>query len=169
MRRGRFDLVAGRGGAWFAGRRLPCAIGRGGIVADKREGDGATPLAMMRLTGVLYRADRVARPRTLLPVRAIAPGDVWSDDPRDPAYNTRQRGRDYPFSHERLARADPLYDLVVLTDWNVAGVPGQGSAIFLHQWRRPHYPTEGCIAFARDDLRWLVARWTVQSRVVVQP
>ena len=26
-----------------------CALGRGGISADKREGDGATPLASMRI------------------------------------------------------------------------------------------------------------------------
>ena len=31
------------------GTVFPCALGRGGISAGKREGDGATPLGAMRL------------------------------------------------------------------------------------------------------------------------
>jgi L,D-peptidoglycan transpeptidase YkuD (ErfK/YbiS/YcfS/YnhG family) len=27
-----------------------------------------------------------------------------------------------------------------------------GSAIFIHQWRRPGAPTEGCIGLRRQDL-----------------
>jgi L,D-peptidoglycan transpeptidase YkuD (ErfK/YbiS/YcfS/YnhG family) len=47
-------------------------------------------------------------------------------------------------------------------------VPGRGSAIFLHVWRRPRHPTAGCIAFARADLAFILARWTPRSRVVVR-
>ncbi|MDX2484349.1 MAG: L,D-transpeptidase family protein, partial [Pseudodonghicola sp.] len=45
--------------------------------------------------------------------------------------------------------------------------PGAGSAIFLHQWRRPGSPTEGCIAFSRADLHWLAARVLPGSRIIV--
>ncbi|RMF38953.1 MAG: hypothetical protein D6754_06370, partial [Alphaproteobacteria bacterium] len=50
-----------RWGARFAGRDLPCAVGRGGIVpaAKKREGDGATPAGIWRMTGLWYRPDRL--------------------------------------------------------------------------------------------------------------
>ena len=44
------------------GRVIPCSIGRGGISATKREGDGATPMGAHRILGVLYRPDRLARP-----------------------------------------------------------------------------------------------------------
>ncbi|TMV57367.1 hypothetical protein FGG78_37230, partial [Thioclava sp. BHET1] len=61
--------------------------------------------------------------------------------------------------HEVLRRADPLYDLILVTDWNRAPArPGKGSAIFIHRWRRPRYPTAGCLAFAPQDLLWLAHR-----------
>lgn len=142
-------------GLRFAGRLWPCTIGRGGVTLDKREGDGATPRGLHRITGLLYRPDRLARPTPW--AQPIRPGDLWSDDPAHPDYNLKVRAP-YPFSHEVLRRADPLYDLVMLTDWNwPKATPGKGSAIFLHRWRRPGYPTEGCIAFRPDHLRRIAA------------
>lgn len=149
----------------FRGRRLPCAIGRGGITDDKREGDGSTPIGELRITACLYRPDRMSRPCTW--ARPIGPSDLWSDDPALPDYNQLVRAH-YEGSHERLRRSDPLYDLILLTDWNSAAEPGRGSAIFLHQWRRPRFPTEGCVALRRDHLRWLVARLSPGDRLLVE-
>lgn len=159
------DLVLTPTGLRFRGRRFPCSIGRGGVAAVKREGDGATPQGIHRITGMLYRPDRMARPaRWALP---IGPRDLWSDDMALPDYNHWVRVP-HAGSHEHLRRADPLYDLVLLTDWNWPRArPGAGSAIFLHQWRRPGYPTEGCIAFRRDHLRWIVDRVVPGTRVIV--
>lgn len=138
------------------GRSIPVTVGRGGIVTAKREGDGATPAAVLRVAGTLYRPDRVARPAPW--ARPILPGDLWCDDAAHPAYNHPARAP-LAASHEVLRRADPLYDVVLVTDWNWPhAVPGAGSAIFLHQWRRPGFPTAGCIAMARADLLWLAAR-----------
>ena len=53
----------------------PAALGRGGIRALKREGDGGTPLGCFAVRQLLYRSDRVARPRSVLPVRAIREHD----------------------------------------------------------------------------------------------
>ena len=132
---------------------------------NKREGDGATPMGSHRIVGVLYRADRMAQP--VPGAVAIGPGDLWSDDVRDVDYNRMVRAP-HLFSHERLRRADPLYDLVLLTDWNwPVAIPGRGSAIFVHQWRRPGFPTEGCIALARRDLEWITRRLTSETRLVV--
>jgi len=143
-------------GLRFGGRVFPCSIGKGGLTRNKREGDGATPRGIHRIVGMLYRADRMARPNG--GAVAIGPRDLWSDDARDPAYNTLVRAP-HGFSHEHLRRSDPLYDLVLLTDWNWPDAqPGLGSAIFMHQWRRPGYPTEGCIALRRDHLHWIAAR-----------
>ena len=47
------------------------ALGRSGIKASKREGDDATPLGRFPVRQVLYRADRVTRPRTRFALRAI--------------------------------------------------------------------------------------------------
>lgn len=151
-------------GLRFAGRLIPCAIGKTGVTARKREGDGATPAGFHRITGLWYRPDRLPCPAPW--ARAIGPGDLWCDAPDDPAYNRHTRA---PFtaSHEKLRRADPLYDVILETDWNAAGIPGAGSAIFLHQWRRPRFGTEGCIAFARRDLLWLAARAAPGTRLIV--
>lgn len=115
---------------------------------------------------MLFRPDRITRPAAwALP---IGPADLWSDDPEDADYNHMVRAP-HPFSHERLRRADPMYDLVLITDWNWPdAVPGKGSAIFVHQWRRPGGPTAGCLALARADLRWIAERVQPGTRLVVR-
>lgn len=162
------DIVVTRMGAWFRGRRFPCTVGRGGIVppGQKLEGDGATPAGTHRIVGMLYRPDRLTRPTDwALP---IGPCDLWSDDPEDADYNHLVRAP-HRFSHERLRRSDPMYDLVVITGWNWPDArPGRGSAIFLHQWRRRGAPTVGCVAFSRRDLHWISRRIQPGSRLVIR-
>ena len=162
------DMVLAPTGLRFAGRRFACTIGRGGVVAAeaKREGDGGTPAGVHRIVGMLYRPDRMAKPADwALP---IGPSDLWSDDSRDPDYNLMVRAP-HVFSHEHLRRSDPQYDLVLITDWNWPySVPGRGSAIFVHRWRRPCAPTAGCVALAPQDLLWIAQRLRPQSRLIVR-
>ena len=159
------DMVLTPSGLSFLGRTFPCTIGRGGLSSRKREGDGATPRGCHGLVGMLYRPDRLARPADW--AVPIGPPDLWSDDVTDPDYNLMVRAP-HPYSHEILRRADPLYDLVILTDWNwPSAVRGRGSAIFIHQWRRPGYPTEGCIGLRRDHLHWIAPRITFGTRLIV--
>ncbi|MFP4240268.1 MAG: L,D-transpeptidase [Rhodosalinus sp.] len=159
------DMVLAPRGLRFRGRVFPCAIGRGGLTDDKREGDGATPRGVHRIVGMLYRPDRMARPADwAVPIR---PGDLWSDDPRDEEYNLMIRAP-HPWSHEALRRPDPLYDLVLLTDWNWPRAErGRGSAIFVHAWRRPGYPTAGCVALDPRHLRWIAPRIGYATRLIV--
>lgn len=159
------DMVLTPRGIRYAGRVFPCSIGKGGLTNDKREGDGATPRGVHRIVGLLYRSDRLAKPAPW--AMPIGPQDLWSDDVNDPEYNHPVRAP-HRFSHEALRRADPLYDLVLLTNWNWPdAMPGKGSAIFLHQRRRPGYPTEGCIAFRRDHLIWIVRHAVPGTRLIV--
>ena len=158
-------MVLTRRGLRFAGRAWPCSIGRSGVRVDKREGDGATPAGEHRIVGLLWRPDRMARPVDwAVPIR---PGDLWSDDPAREEYNLMVRAP-HAGSHERLRRADPLYDLVILTDWNWPRAErGRGSAIFLHRWRRPGVPTEGCIAFDPRHLRSIARAIRHETRLIV--
>ena len=161
-----FDIVVDRWDARFLGRRFACSIGKGGFSDQKREGDGATPVGTHRIVGCLYRADRMVKPMDW--AHPIGPSDLWSDASGDAAYNS-QVSVPYPHSHERLARADPLYDLVLITDWNwPVAQAGKGSAIFVHQWRRPRYPTEGCVAFARSDLHWIARQVRLGTKLIVR-
>lgn len=148
------------------GRRFACSIGRGGISENKREGDGVTPAGTHRIVGMLYRPDRMASPAGW--ARPFGPGDLWSDDVADPDYNLMVR-RPHGFRHEKLFRPDPLYDLILITDWNWPyAIPGNGSAIFIHTWRKPRYPTAGCVGFARADLLWIAPRIRHSTRLIVR-
>ena len=161
------DIVVGRWGARVGGRVLPCAIGRGGIRVRKIEGDGATPAGTFALRRLYWRSDRLQRPRTALACTPIGPRLGWSDDSRDPLYN-RPCGLGRGFSAERMRRGDRLYDLVVATSHNEAGVPGAGSAIFLHLRRGLGPRTAGCVAFRRDHMLWVLRRAGPRSRLVIR-
>lgn len=149
--------------------RFPVALGRGGIRADKREGDGATPAGRFRLKRLWWRADRGPRPRTLLPVRRIGPQDAWSEDPDDRNYNRPVR-RPTAAPGDRLMRGDHLYDLVIEIDHNTRPrVAGRGSAVFIHLARPGFGPTAGCVAMKGDSLRRLLCRLDAGTNVDVRP
>lgn len=162
------DLILTPMGLLFQNRRFPCTIGRGGVTCDKHEGDGGTPVGEHRIVGMLYRPDRIAKralPDWTVPIR---PNDLWSDDPNDYDYNQMVRAP-YPYSHERLTRSDPQYDLILITDWNWDDpTPGEGSAIFIHTWRSPSHPTAGCIGLSRASLLWIANRLRPESRLIIR-
>lgn len=145
--------------------RFPCALGRSGIQADKREGDGATPQGRFAIREVLYRPDRVRRPATAIPVRMLRPRDGWCDAMGDRNYN-RPVHHPYAASAERMWRSDRLYDVVVVLDHNQRPrVQGRGSAIFLHVARDGFRPTEGCLALRLPDLLRLLSRLCRGARI----
>jgi L,D-peptidoglycan transpeptidase YkuD (ErfK/YbiS/YcfS/YnhG family) len=151
-------LVAG-------GRLIRVALGRGGIKADKREGDGATPAGRYRLVRLWWRPDRLPRPMTRLPARTITPADGWCEDPNDRRYNRAIRllpGR----LGDRLRRADALYDMIIEIDHNARPrVAGRGSAVFIHVARAGLAPTAGCIAMSAAILRRLLGRLGPKTKI----
>lgn len=154
-----------RGWLFFGGQVYPCALGRAGITRAKREGDGGTPAGSLSLLRVLYRADKIPRPRTGLPIRAIQPDDGWCDAAADRNYNRPVR-LPYPASHERMRRDDNLYDIVVVLDWNLSRRrKGKGSAIFLHLARPGFLPTEGCVAVTAPVMRRLLSGLRPGARI----
>jgi L,D-peptidoglycan transpeptidase YkuD (ErfK/YbiS/YcfS/YnhG family) len=164
------DGYEGSGGrAVFRGRTYRCAIGRGGIAADKTEGDGVSPVGDYDILNILYRPDRGTPPATSIEVAPIAATDGWCDDPAHVDYN-RPVTLPHPASCETLWRDDALYDLIVVTSHNSDPVmPGAGSAIFVHIAGGPDYPpTEGCIALARADLEAILRAWIPgEDRLVI--
>jgi L,D-peptidoglycan transpeptidase YkuD (ErfK/YbiS/YcfS/YnhG family) len=149
----------------MADRVLRGALGRGGVRADKQEGDGATPAGLLQLRRVLYRADRLRTPACAVPLEPIAPTDGWCDDPDDAAYN-RQVRLPHSARHEVLWREDGVYDVLGVLGWNDAPVRrGRGSAIFLHVARPDLAPTEGCIALPLTDLLAVLAAGLTEIEV----
>lgn len=147
--------------------RLPCALGRSGRRVGKHEGDGATPVGCFALRQAFYRADRLGRPRTSLPLVPLHRNDGWCDDQYDRNYNRNVR-HPYPASAEHLWRSDHLYDLIVVMGHNDhPRVRGRGSAVFIHVAAAGLQPTEGCIALRRHDLVRLLARLSRGTKIKI--
>lgn len=147
-----------RGILRYGARSHRVALGRSGIAVNKTEGDGTTPRGRFHPLRIWWRADRLPRPRTQLPLCRIGPDDAWCEDPKDRRYNR-------PFllnegtAGDRLKRDDHLYDLIVEIDHNTRPrVAKRGSAVFIHLAREGLKPTAGCIAMPLADLQRLVAR-----------
>jgi L,D-peptidoglycan transpeptidase YkuD (ErfK/YbiS/YcfS/YnhG family) len=156
-----------RGWLSVGGRIIPVALGRGGILANKREGDGGTPKGSFRARRLWWRADRHMQPRTFLPVRPIRAEDAWCEDPTDRHYNRPIRlKRDE--SGDRLRRDDHLYDFIIEIDHNTSPrVAGRGSAVFLHLARENFGPTAGCISMTKASMLQLLRRLGRRTRIVI--
>lgn len=129
-----------------------CALGKAGVSAFKREGDGATPLGKLRPLGGYIRSARHPSRRSGLVLTPIRADMGWCDAPADPSYNRLVR---LPFAagHEKMLRGDRLYDVCIVLDWNIRPRRRNGgSAVFLHLARPGFQPTEGCIAVERRTM-----------------
>ncbi len=150
------------------GFSIPISLGRGGIRADKREGDGGTPRGTFRLIRLWWRADRHTRPLTGLPLRAIAPEDAWIEDPADRRYNRHVR-RAPGEAGDRLKRADHLYDFIIEIDHNTKPrIAKRGSAVFIHAAREGFSPTAGCVGLELKTLKRLLARLGPKTRIEIK-
>jgi L,D-peptidoglycan transpeptidase YkuD (ErfK/YbiS/YcfS/YnhG family) len=157
-----------RGWLTAEGQSIPVALGRGGIIANKREGDGGTPRGTFRPRQLWWRADRHPRPRTFLPVRAIRPEDAWCEDPASRHYNQSMR-LDAGQGGDRLTRDDHLYDFIVEIDHNThPRIAGHGSAVFLHLAREGFSPTAGCVSMTKSAMLRLLRRLGPETKIVIE-
>lgn len=143
------------------------ALGRGGIHIIKREGDGITPLARMRVLAGFRRGGMLTPDGSSIGFLRAGKRDGWCDAPDHGAYNQHVR---LPFraSHETLIRDDVLYDFGFVLDWNIhSRRRGAGSAIFLHVAKPGLPPTQGCIALKRRDMLTLMPHIRRGTRVRV--
>ena len=141
----------------FGPLRLQAALGRHGRTVLKREGDGRTPVAPMRLLDGYVRGDRLFPGQSGLRLQRLRAGMLWCDQSGHAAYNRPVRA---PFTagHENMMRDDRLYDVCLVLDWNMRERRrGRGSAIFFHLTRSEAYPpTAGCIAISPRDMKRLL-------------
>ena len=150
------------GRCWVAaGGPYPARVGRNGVAANRREGDGTTPAGVFGIHATMYGNE--PNPGVRFRYRRLRCGDWWSEDPASPTYNTFQHvpcGRRPPFRVETPGMwQQPLaYPYLAVVAFNMRpAVPGRGSGIFLHA--QTGGPTNGCISLRRPDLlrvlRWL--------------
>jgi L,D-peptidoglycan transpeptidase YkuD (ErfK/YbiS/YcfS/YnhG family) len=146
---------------------IPVALGRGGILANKREGDGGTPRGSFYPRRLWWRGDRHSRPQTFLPARTIGDTDAWCEDPNDRHYNQAIR-LDRDRSGDRLKRADQLYDFIIEIDHNTRPrITGRGSAVFLHLARDNFGPTAGCVSMTKAAMLQLLRRLGPRTKIII--
>ena len=146
---------------------VPCAIGKAGISHRKREGDSATPAGNFAVLNGYFRPDRMSRPLAHVPLQGIRPRDGWCDDPASGQYN-RPVQLPFAYSHETLSRADHVYDIVLVLDFNLLQrVKGCGSAIFFHLANMEFAGTAGCIAIKKADMQRLLPRLSRKCRMLI--
>ncbi|MFL2770773.1 MAG: L,D-transpeptidase [Rhodospirillaceae bacterium] len=148
---------------------VKCALGKNGVGTCKSEGDNKTPLGQFPLRRIFYRADRLAQPKSGLPVIPLKSADGWCDAPDDVAYNTFI-SHPHRSSAENLWRRDKHYNIVAVIGYNDDPViSGKGSAIFLHVATDDFRPTKGCIAIQQPDLLSVLSLCTPETTVTILP
>jgi L,D-peptidoglycan transpeptidase YkuD (ErfK/YbiS/YcfS/YnhG family) len=132
----------------------PAHVGRNGLSAHHREGDGTTPLGTFPIGATAYGV--APDPGTRLTYRTLTCGDWWDEDPASPTYNRFRRvrcGTSPPFGRdsEALWLQTGAYAHFAVVDYNThPAVPGRGSAIFIHV--DLGRPTTGCVSLPVGDL-----------------
>jgi L,D-peptidoglycan transpeptidase YkuD (ErfK/YbiS/YcfS/YnhG family) len=150
------------GDCWVAsGGPYAARVGRSGLSANRREGDGTTPMGTFRIGPVMY--GNAPNPGVKFRYRRVVCGDWWDEDPSSSTYNTFQHvpcGREPPFraKSEGMWQQPRAYAYLAIVEFNMHPVvPGRGSGIFLHA--DTGGPTNGCVSLRRADLvrvlRWL--------------
>ncbi len=138
----------------------PARVGRSGLSAHRREGDGTTPLGTFGIGSTLYGLD--PDPGGALAYHRLGCGDWWDEDPGSPTYNRFRHlacGATPPFrgGSEALWRATVAYRELAVIEYNTRPVvAGRGSAIFLHD--DTGSATNGCVSLARRRLVQLLRR-----------
>ena len=150
------------GDCWVAaGGPYPARLGRNGLRANRREGDGTTPIGTFPIGPTMY--GNAPNPGVRFRYVRLRCGDWWVEDPRSPAYNTFQRigcGVPPPFevTTPDMSKSRRAYVHLAVIEFNMHPiVPGRGSGIFLHA--QTGGATNGCVSLRRADLvrvlRWL--------------
>lgn len=160
-------MVSADGSLEWETQKVPCTLGRSGLVLNKKEGDGGTPIGCFAFRRVFYRPDRRSPPATALPITALTPSHGWCDDSTHPDYN-REVSLPHSANSESLWREDSVYDIIVVLGHNDEPVvPGAGSAIFLHLSRDDGGPTQGCVGLHSENLLRLLSHVKIGDRLCV--
>ena len=84
---------------------------------EKKEGDLITPKGQFKIKAIYYRKDRIKTLPTKLKKIAINKRTGWCDDPHSKYYN-KQIYSPSNFSYEKLYRADNIYDIILVLNFN---------------------------------------------------
>ncbi len=143
--------------------------GYGHLRANRREGDGSTPVGVFGIGPMMY-GNRPAPQGLHYGYHRLVCGDWWDEDPYSPRYNEFVHvacGSTPAFASwsEPLWTEMVAYPYFAVIEFNShptrGGTDAPGSGIFLHSWVSG--PTAGCVALHTAQLL-KVLRWLVPSQ-----
>ena len=147
--------------------KFRCALGKGGVGKKNTEGDNITPKGTFKIVKIYWRKDRIGKISSKFKLVKITKNMGWCDDPKSKKYN-RFIKLPTKFKHEKLHRKDNLYDLVLVTNFNMRPtIKNKGSAIFIHVANKKYSSTKGCIALSKNDLIKLIKDIKKNSKIIV--
>ena len=133
--------------------KFKCAIGKNGIIKNKKEGDKKTPEGIFKIGSLFYRQDRKKKPQTKLNCVIIKKTMGWCDDPNSKKnYNKLINvNKNTNFNYEKLYRNSSEYNYFIPIKYNTKKRRvGKGSAIFIHLTNN-YKKTAGCISLKEKD------------------
>jgi len=143
---------------YFEDYKAKCTIGKRGITGKKLEGDKCTPRGRFKFKYIFYRKERVKNLRSKLRTIPLKKNFGWCDDVKSKSYNKFVK-LPFKYSAEKLYLKKNIYDIIVVIDYNLKPTKKKkGSAIFLHVANKNFSPTLGCVALAKNDLKYLISR-----------
>ena len=145
---GRLSMFEKRDNRWIRLFSYPCSVGAGGIADIKREGDNITPSGMFTLGTIFGCADNPGTENNYLKVNDDM---YWVDD----------------FNSEHLSDYPIQYKYAVAVDYNIDGIPGKGSAIFLHCTDNLEKGTSGCIAVDEDAMKKIIINLKNDAVIII--
>ena len=155
-------------GNWKEIITTPGYIGKKGL-GKTREGDALTPVGDYHFTEAFGIADD---PGCKMEYKKVTDDDYWSGDPREGyEYNKMVSIEDYPDldleDSEHIIDYTYQYQYCLNISYNEEGVPGAGSAIFLH-CLGPYKPyTGGCVAIPTDKMKKVIQNVDEDCVVVI--
>ena len=140
---------------WELAFEVPCHYGKNGLSADRRDGDGTTPIGLFK---VLYCFGNAPDPGAGMTYREIQRTSYWSGEKED--YNTwvdLEPGSREMKRSEYLYKFKISYKYAMAIDFNTNPVVwGKGFAIFIHCDYLDDQTTAGCVAIEEKYMLRLV-------------
>lgn len=151
--------IGREGSAWGLGIHPEIPFG-----PIKKEGDGRAPAGVFRIGNAYgYAPGTIKKPSLIY--HQVTERDLWVEDSTSEYYNRHlqltDRAPQTPWELQAQMRLDdPAHALKLFIAHNAPpnAVPGAGSAIFFHIWRRGgDAPTSGCTVQEKKYLETLIA------------
>ena len=144
-------------GVWHEVIHAPAYIGKKGW-GKTREGDSKTPTGVYTFTEAFgINPD----PGSTIGYTQVDDTHYWVGDSRSEFYNQFVSTRDYDSFNkkdsEHIIDYDMAYRYCLNISYNEDGVPGYGSAIFLHCYTKNNF-TGGCVSIPREEMAEVLKR-----------